>query len=192
MEKDAVTTARSILLSEIVNNSLLSFRERVELFFDVYWNCFMRENTAKYIDERVPELDRLVTDPENCKLGAKKLWDFQHLKYKDRDLLVECFRSWHSKIEFNMEELRDRRLRHHYKERYDYRNNLIDFDYTWNFKNVAPNVRSREYLDWRNKGVAFEIRSATYIKANRTMASYVDGEKSSLGASSQRRLRRAA
>ncbi len=58
LEKDLVNVARSIVLSEIVNNSLLSFRERVELFFDVYWNCFMRENTARYLDERVVELDR--------------------------------------------------------------------------------------------------------------------------------------
>ena len=75
-------------------------------------------------------------------------------------------------------ELRDRRLRHHYRERYDYRNNLIDFDYTWNFKEAAPSVHFREYKDWRNKGLAFEVRMATYIKANRTMGSYVEGNKS--------------
>lgn len=91
------------MLTEIVNNALLSFRERVELFFDVYWNCYIRENTAKYIDERVPELDRLVTDPEKCRLGAKSLWDFKELKFKDRDELVDNFRSWNSKIEFNMD-----------------------------------------------------------------------------------------
>lgn len=79
------------------------------------------------------------------------------------------------------QEFRDTRLRHHYKERYDYRNNLIDHDYVWNFKETAPIVSFREYRDWRNKGVAFEVRLATYLKANRTMSSYVQGSRSSLG-----------
>lgn len=103
LEKDTVNVARSILLMEIVNNSLLSFRERVELFFDVYWNAYMREKTAEYIDERISELDRLVSDPDNCKLGVKNLWSFKDLKFKDRDDLVDHFRSWHSKIDFNLD-----------------------------------------------------------------------------------------
>lgn len=72
-------------------------------------------------------------------------------------------------------------MRHHYKERYDFRNNLIDFDYVSNFKDYAPNVSFREYKDWRNKGLAFEVRLATYIKANRTMSSYVQGSRSKIG-----------
>ena len=74
--------------------------------------------------------------------------------------------------------MRDTRLRAHYKERYDYRNNLIDHDFVWAVKEVAPNVAFREYKDWRNKGLAFEIRMATYTKANRTMSSYVQGNRS--------------
>lgn len=69
-------------------------------------------------------------------------------------------------------------MRHHYKERYDFRNNLIDHDYIMLFRDVAPNVHFREYKDWRNKGVAFEVRLATYIKANKTMSSYVTGNRS--------------
>lgn len=102
-ERDTVNVARSILLSEIVNNSKLSFRERVELFFDVYWNAYTREKTAEYIDERIAELDRLVSDSDNCKLGVKAIWSFKDLKFKDRDELVDHFRSWHSKVDFNMD-----------------------------------------------------------------------------------------
>lgn len=95
--------ARGILLSEIVNNSLLSFRERVELFFDVYWNTYMREKTAEYIDERIAELDRLVSDSDNCKLGVKNLWSFKDMKFKDRDELVDHFRSWKANVAFNLD-----------------------------------------------------------------------------------------
>lgn len=33
------------------------------------------------------------------------------------------------KVPLDMEKLRDNKLRYLYKERYDYRNNLIDWDY---------------------------------------------------------------
>lgn len=102
-EKDNVNIARNILMTEIANNSELSFRERVELFFDVYWNTYVREKTAEYIDERISELDRLVTDPDRCKLGIKELWSFKDTKFKDRDDLVDRFRSWKSSVEFNLD-----------------------------------------------------------------------------------------
>lgn len=36
-------------------------------------------------------------------MGIKQLWDFKNYKYKDRDQLVDVFRRWSSKIEFDME-----------------------------------------------------------------------------------------
>jgi hypothetical protein len=102
-EKDSANIARNILMTEIVNNSELSFRERVELFFDVYWNTYIREKTAEYMDERIGELDRLVTDPDNCKLGIKELWSFKDMKFKDRDELVDNFKSWKSSVDFNLD-----------------------------------------------------------------------------------------
>lgn len=82
--------------------------------------------------------------------------------------------------------MRDQRLRHHYKERYDYRNNLIDYDYTCHVKEVSPSLHAREYREWRQKGNGFEIRQATYVKANRTMGCYVQGSRSNLASLSQK------
>jgi dynein assembly factor 3 len=59
----------------------------------------------------------------------KELFDLSELKYKEIDELVEIFYSWSSKTSFNIEKYRDDRLRYHYKTRYDYRLNLIDWDY---------------------------------------------------------------
>lgn len=49
-ERDIETTARSILLSEVANNSTISYKERMELFFDFYWNNFIRQQSALYLD----------------------------------------------------------------------------------------------------------------------------------------------
>ena len=79
-------------------------------------------------------LKSLITDEEKHHSGLKNILDFSQLKFKEKDDLVDIFKSWNSKIPFNMEQLRDQRLRYHYKDRYDFRTNLIDWDYTMNLK----------------------------------------------------------
>ena len=61
----------------------------------------------------------------------------KELKFKEKDDLVDIFKSWSSKVPFKMQELRDQRLRYHYKDRYDFRTNLIDWDYTMNLKDFV-------------------------------------------------------
>jgi dynein assembly factor 3 len=46
-----------------------------------------------------------------------------------RDDLEEIINSWLKRYPFEMEKLRDQRLRHHFADRYDFRLNGIDWDY---------------------------------------------------------------
>lgn len=43
--------------------------------------------------------------------------------------MSEIVQGWKMSVPFEMENYRDQRLRYHYKERYDFRTNLIDWDY---------------------------------------------------------------
>ena len=43
--------------------------------------------------------------------------------------MVEIFESWKKKYPYDIEKCRDDRLRYHYKTRYDFRSNLVDWDY---------------------------------------------------------------
>lgn len=181
LEKHKEIFARDVIMLDIVNNYSESFRERVELFFDIYWNCFIRQKTADYINSKIKDLENLVTDTHKSKIIIKSLFDFKELKYKDRDDLVDIFGSWNTKVPFNMEGTRDQRLRYHYKERYDYRANLIDWDYVWNLKEDASIIHYREYKDWRQTGTAFETRFSSYIISNRTMGSYIQGNLKTSG-----------
>jgi Domain of unknown function (DUF4471) len=137
----------------------------------------MRQKSATYLDERIPELERLVCDKEKCALGVKALWDFKNFSFKDKDKMVDIFRRWYSTVPFDMEKYRDDRLRYMYRERYDYRKNLYDWNYIWGIKPVAGIIHPREYKDWRHSGVGFEIRTNTYVAPNRTMSSFVDGHR---------------
>lgn len=76
-----------------------------------------------------------------------------------------------------MEKLRDQKLRYLFKERYDYRANLIDWDYNANLIQVAPIIHFYYYKEWRLTGLAFEQRFSTYAQPNRTLASYAEGRR---------------
>jgi len=76
-----------------------------------------------------------------------------------------------------MEEYRDQRMRYLWEERYDHRRNMADFDYHFKLAHVAEIINYRQYLEWRESGVAFESRFSSYIVPNRTMSSYLPGYK---------------
>lgn len=56
-----------------------------------------------------------------------------------------CFYFIEVKVDFDMEKLRDQKLRYLFKERYDYRANLVDWDYNANLIGVAPIVHFYHY-----------------------------------------------
>lgn len=71
--------------------------------------------------------------------------DFKHTKGEERDDMSEIVQSWNMKVPFEMEKLRDQRLRYLYKERYDFRTNLIDWDYNMLIQEYAPIVHYYHY-----------------------------------------------
>ncbi len=85
-----------------------------------------------------------------------------------------------------MELLRDFRLRHHFAERYDYRNNLIDWDYQATVKANAGCIHYTQYRSWRNTGIAFEFGDQSYTCANRTLASFAQGKERGRGTTMRR------
>lgn len=76
-----------------------------------------------------------------------------------------------------MARLRDTKIRYLYKERYDYRANLVDWDYNMLLLPCAPIVHYYHYKEWRLSGLAFEQRFSTYCQPNRTLSSYAPGRK---------------
>jgi dynein assembly factor 3 len=64
-----------------------------------------------------------------------------------------------------------------FKERYDYRANLIDWDFNMMLTECAPIVHFYHYKEWRLTGLAYEQRFSKYTEPNRTLSSYADGKK---------------
>jgi hypothetical protein len=85
-----------------------------------------------------------------------------------------------------VETLRDFRLRHHFGERYDFRNNLIDWDYQATVKPNAGCIHYVQYRAWRNTGIAFEFGDQAYTRPNRSMASFAQGKERGRGTTLRR------
>ena len=169
------------MLLTVMSETNLSYRERSELFLDLYGNISIRDKSAEYLDQITIELSRLITEHRKNSSPLTDLIDFDNLKYKERDELEETIKAWHSKHEFDIEDLRDQRLRYHFKERYDARKNLVDWDFTFGISKIAKVVSSQQYKEFRMTGQAFEFRLDQGVSANRTMSSYIEGKKKKSG-----------
>ena len=101
--------------------------------------------------------------------------NFSTLKFKERDELEDVVSSYYENHPFDIEKLRDDRLRSHFRERYDARKNVIDWDFSFYVKKLAAEINNREYMQWRMQGIAYETRLASNTMPNRTFSSYVPG-----------------
>mmetsp|Transcript_147066 Transcript_147066/g.256623 ORF Transcript_147066/g.256623 Transcript_147066/m.256623 type:complete len:663 (+) Transcript_147066:1-1989(+) len=171
--------ARHILFLQIINNTRMSVRERMETFLSLYGNSLVREKDSLYASEIAREFVELVTDDSSHPLV--NILDLSHLKFKDRDTLQDIFKGWDQAVPFDVEALREQRCRGYYRERYDYRKNLMDWDYQSNIKPVAGIIAWQHYKEFCHTGVAFETRLGSYSTPNRTLASYTEAKDRSKG-----------
>lgn len=184
-EKQHEVLARHLLFLQIVNNTALPVRERMELFLSLHGNALVRERDSDYVGNIAAELVELVTDNSTHPIaGAINL---SHLKYKDRDILQDVFRGWFKGVDFDIEALREQRCRGFYRERYDYRKNLMDMNYTTYIRNSAGIISWFHYKEFCHTGVAFESRLASYNFPNRTLASYTEAVERKSGSLVQAR-----
>ena len=175
-ENNKETIARIILFFTLFCETGMSERERMEIFLDIYGNTLVRDKTAKYVEGVTQELIQLVTEDDKCQSVLKDIVSWETMKYKDRDELEDVFSSWLPVHKFDIENLRDTRMRALYKERYDFRSNIVDWDFNMGVKDFARFVNQREFKDWRLTGIAFETRLASGTVPNRTLASFVEGK----------------
>jgi len=182
-EKEHEVLARHLLFLQIINNKALTVRERMEVFLSLYGNTLVRERDCSYVSEIAPELVELITENSAHPLAEKV--DLSQLKFKDRDILQDIFKGWFKDVPFDVEALREQRCRGYYRARYDYRKNLMDYDYQNFIKEVAGIIHWFHYKQFGHTGVAFETRLASYSSPNRTLASYTEAMDRSKGSSVQ-------
>ncbi|CAD7949753.1 unnamed protein product [Amoebophrya sp. A120] len=175
-------TARHLLFLQILSNTELTPRDRAELFLTLYGNALVRDRDSKYLSEQVKRLLAVASETAKDDFLAD-VFDFSCLRFKERDELENVIRGWKADVPFDVEQLRDDRMRGYYRARYEHRKNLMDHDYQLNIKPVASIVHWYHYRDFCHTGVAFESRLGSYTVPNRSLASYIDGKSREKGTS---------
>ena len=164
--------ARELLMLELIVDFEVPIRQRATVFLEIYGNCKIQDRTARYIEQLGHELRLLIAEGKG---RLEHVVDLSHLRYRERDGLEDSFKGYSRGVEFDVESLRDHRLRGLYAERYDSRKQLADWDYYQGIKAKASIVHIKQYKEWCHSGIAFEFGDQTYNEPNRTMMSYAEG-----------------
>ncbi|GMH41552.1 hypothetical protein BSKO_09462 [Bryopsis sp. KO-2023] len=183
--------ARHILLVLVLLDENLSVRDRVETFLELHGNVFIQEKTEAYLEALGKRLERFVSNyPRDS--AIEKLYgvfDLSQLNYKERDALVEVFRGYRSDGKYSLEKGWESRLRNFYGDRFDFKKNMIDWDYHMRLcrrgccgqaneggKNDGSIVHFYHFREWRSSGVAYEFRDCVYKRPNRSLLTTTIGK----------------
>eukprot|EP00055_Hartaetosiga_balthica_P006989 m.23428 g.23428 ORF g.23428 m.23428 type:complete len:464 (-) comp5542_c0_seq2:659-2050(-) len=164
--------ARHLLLLSLALKKTLGLDSKLNMLLELYGNALIRSPTKTYLQGEATFLIKMITDPSAMK--KKMPWiTLDQLKYKHRDELEAICKFWRLEDQsaFPITELWDARMRYQYKERYDVRENMFDWDHSMNLVEKAPFVQGRHYKRWRETGIAFELLDAEYDEPNSSLAS---------------------
>ncbi|XP_060111696.1 dynein axonemal assembly factor 3 [Heteronotia binoei] len=175
LENNLEVLGRQLLFLSLALEPLekMGLQEKSETFLELMGNTLIRSQTAAYLQEKAALFIRYITDPDVQQADLPAL-DLSALKFKERDQLEAIFRFWKNPDPraFQVEQLWDLRLRQFLGTRYDARRGVCDWDLTMKLhERGAKVIGSREFFRWRNTGVAFEMREASYDTPNKTLAS---------------------
>ena len=118
LESPVEILARELLLLEALLDFEVPIRQRATVFLEVYGNCKVQDRTARYVEQLGHQLRALIVDGRG---RLEDLVDLSQLRYRERDALEDAFRNYACQVPFDVDTLRDHRIRGLYAERYDAR-----------------------------------------------------------------------
>ena len=179
-EKMLELYARDFLLLNLAieHPSKRGIQEKTELFLEIFGNLLIRDYTSQLVQSKANEFVKCITDFDYMAKINLTLFDFSLLKYKERDFLEGIFKYWRLKDNKDQEifpasKCWEIRLRNYYAIRYDVRTNAYDWDFAMKLseRNNASIIHKKLFSQWRETGIAFELRDSNYDMPNKTLAS---------------------
>lgn len=150
--------ARHVFFLQWLLDSLFSLTEledRVAMFLEVYGNSLLRDITATQAKLVTKHALRSIGFGEGT-LG--QLLDLSsEIKSKERDFIEEQMKHWakessRSAVQANW----NARLRTEMAERYDNKDNIVDWDFNFYLYEYTNAIKFPEYRVWRSSGLAFD------------------------------------
>ncbi|KAG1656426.1 hypothetical protein FOA52_009641 [Chlamydomonas sp. UWO 241] len=195
-EEEPEGLARHLLLVAVMLDSSLPEGDRVQTLLELHGNALLRERTAQYLDGLARAMESMLVglfsgaEPQEAAGGYPGLaalascLDLSLLKFAERDAITDVFHGWRKSEAYDMVQAWDARGRKWYGDRYDFRRNMIDWDYHMRMiqagtpgcdPSLGSIVHFHHFRHWRAHGIAYELRDSAYAQPNRTLLSTAVG-----------------
>ncbi|XP_066538492.1 dynein axonemal assembly factor 3 [Hoplias malabaricus] len=176
IENSMEVVARQLLLIwiSLASPESMGMQEKTEMFLELFGNSEIRCQTEETLKHVASQLSLLVTDTFDTHTESHPCLDTSLLKFKERDELAQIFKQWQRPISSpdSVFKAWDARVRQHLGTRYDSRSGCFDWDLTMKLHQKGCGViHKQQYVKWRERGVAFEMREGLYQMANQSLLS---------------------
>eukprot|EP00061_Rhincodon_typus_P013645 g40157.t1 len=151
----------------------MGLQEKCELLLELFGNSLIRNQTATYLQEKANLFIHYITDLDFLHKKLPMI-DMSGLKFKERDQLEAIFKFWRNPDQkiFQINRMWDMRNRQYLGNRYDSKIGVYDWDLHMKlYERGARVINNRQYYQWRDKGLAFEVREGLYDVPNKSLAS---------------------
>ncbi|XP_076826599.1 dynein axonemal assembly factor 3 [Brachyhypopomus gauderio] len=176
IENSMEVVARQLLLLwlSLTSPGSMGIHEKTEVFLEVFGNSEIRCQTEETVKRIAAQLLLSVTNTMDAHTPSHPCLDTSHLKFKERDELARIFTQWQRPpfAPASVSRAWDARVRQHLGSRYDSRQGCFDWDLTMKLHQRGCGViHKQQYVKWRERGVAFELREGLYQIANQSLLS---------------------
>ncbi|XP_070783686.1 dynein axonemal assembly factor 3-like [Enoplosus armatus] len=182
IENNMEEVARQLLLLylTLMPQESMGNNEKTEVFLEVFGNSEIRSQTEETVRRAASQLSLSVT--ETLETPTHSCLDTTLLKSKERDELARIFKSWiqpqssSSSSGFPapilMSQAWDYRVRQHLGTRYNTKRGCFDWDLSMKLHEKGCGViNKQQYVQWRERGLAFEMREGVYQTTNPSLLS---------------------
>ncbi|KAM4716000.1 dynein axonemal assembly factor 3 [Anableps anableps] len=178
IENSMEVVARQLLLLylTLTPQEKMGINEKTEVFLELFGNTQIRSQTEETLRRAASQLILSVTETTEDVMNP--CLNTTLLKFKERDELARIFSLWLQQTSpagsspVMMSKAWDYRVRQHLGTRYDSRKGCFDWDLTMKLHEKGCGVVSKQqYMQWREKGLAFEMREGIYQTTNPTLLS---------------------
>ncbi|XP_069011796.1 dynein axonemal assembly factor 3-like [Embiotoca jacksoni] len=180
VENSMEVVARQLLLLylALMPQESMGINEKTEVFLEVFGNSEIRSQTEETLRRAASQLSLSVT--ETLETSAYACLNTTLLKFKERDELARIFKLWikprssssSSPDAISISKAWDYRVRQHLGTRYDSKRGCFDWDLTMKLHEKGCGViNKQQYVQWRERGLAFEMRDGVYKITNPSLLS---------------------
>ncbi|KAM6951017.1 dynein axonemal assembly factor 3 [Aplochiton taeniatus] len=173
---EVVARQQLLLFLALTHQESMGLHEKTEVFLEVFGNSEIRSQTEDVLKHAASQLCLAVT--ETFETAVHSCLDTTMLKFKERDELARIFKLWvqppscgrHAPV--SIVKAWDGRVRQHLGTRYDHRIGCFDWDLTMKLHQKECGViNKQQYVRWRERGMAYEMREGLYQIANQSLLS---------------------